>query len=219
VAARRKKKGGSTRTKDRIKRPAPQRQPKVRARAASRKPARKPPVAGAAPARQPTIFISYTHRKPSADIANKLRLALRPAADTWGAALFMDQSELEPGDLYDQKIVAALDRTTHFISLLNDEYWDSKYCQKELYRVLDRFEADRSSARLLFVKAGSFDETLYRIKTEGPIARVVRAVGDLQFLGPFDNVRRLVRLSWENEAVLGDQISELVRSLKGVIHK
>jgi hypothetical protein len=172
----------------------------------------------------PTVFISYRHANPTAAIAKRLFTALVPASEVWNADVFMDQHALEPADLFDQAILAALDRTTHFIVLLTNDYWSSDYCRKELARVVERFEKD-GSVRLLFVKveeldpahfAFAKDRTSGRIKSANP---VIQRIGDVQFLGPFNEVVQLVRLEWENPAKLGDQIAQLVKRLGQVIHK
>jgi NAD(P)-dependent dehydrogenase (short-subunit alcohol dehydrogenase family) len=172
----------------------------VAVRAAAKQPAR------------PAIFISYKHANPTTGIATKLFEALRPAANAWGADLFMDKTSVEPSDLFDSKIVAALERTTHFIALLNNTYWNSAYCQKEITRAVERFEEDRGSVRLLFVKAGNFNPDHLRLRN-----KLVARVGDVQFLGPFNAARQLERLEWENEARLDDQIADLIQSMEGVI--
>lgn len=171
---------------------------------------------------KPTIFISYKHADPWARVAQKLYEALSPAAETWDADVFMDQHDIEPADLFDKVIVDALDRTTHFVALLSNSYWASPYCRKEISRVIERFEKNRST-RPLFVKAEEFDvehfsfdkdRALGRIKTRDPL---VRKVGDLQFLGPFNGARQLERLAWEHEAKLSDQIAQLINRLQAVI--
>lgn len=173
-----------------------------------------------APAR-PTIFISYRHAPPTTAIANRLFTALVPAAEAWNADVFMD-TNLAPSDLYDAEILSALDRTTHFIVLLNNEYWSSAYCRKEVARIVERFERDRG-VLLLFVKVEELDPKHFifskdrsagRIRSDNPL---IERIGDVQFLGPFDESGRLVRLCWENEAKLGDQLAQLVNRLERVI--
>jgi hypothetical protein len=160
---------------------------------------------------KPTIFISYRHAPPTAAIASRLYIALVPAAEVW-----------EPADLFDTTIIAALDRTTHFIVLLTNAYWSSPYCRKEMARIVERFEHDRS-VRLLFVMVEELqpehftfakDRASGRIVSDDP---VLRTVGDVQFLGPFDESRRLVRLKYDNDALLGDQLAQLIRRLERVI--
>ena len=134
----------------------------------------------------------------------------------------MDDHEVEPADLFDEKIVSALDRTTHFVVLLTNAYWGSDYCRKEVARIVERFEA-QAPVRLLFVLVEDLNPDYFlftrdrlagRIKSTSPL---IEKIGDVQFLGPFDENRRLVRLAWENEARLGDQIAQLIRRLQRVI--
>ena len=171
--------------------------------------------------RRPTIFISYRHVAPTTDIARKLHLALRAPAEAWGADLFMDEHDLEPADLFDKRILGALDRATHFIVLLTNEYWASAYCRKELGQVIDRFER-KQNVRLLFVKAEELDPNLMKVPPSGatgvaPEQRLIQRVGDVQFLGPFNDQLQLVRLDWERPAALSDQLAQLVKRLSGVI--
>ena len=134
----------------------------------------------------------------------------------------MDRHAIEPGELFDREIVAALDRATHFIALLNNSYWASDYCRKEMARVVERFEQKRN-VLLLFVKVEEFDLDHFsfhgdrrsgRISSSAPI---IGKVGDLQFLGPFNDARQLERLAWEHEARLSDQLAGLVEELGRVV--
>ena len=169
-----------------------------------------------------TVFISYRHAAPTTDIANRLFTALAPPAEVWEADVFMDDHAIEPADLFDAEIIAALDRTTHFIVLLTNGYWASAYCRKEVARVVERFETG-GGVRLLFVLVEELDPNHFtfsrdraagRIRSDSPL---IARIGDVQFLGPFDENRRLVRLSWEDEAKLGDQLAQLVKRLERVI--
>jgi hypothetical protein len=179
----------------------------------SRTPRTPPPAATPATetaAARPTIFISYRHESPTTDIARKLNTALVPPAHTWKADIFRDEHDLEPAELYDRKILDALDRTTHFIVLLTNSYWSSPYCRKELDRIEARFEKDRS-VRLLFVMVELFDPTDFPLKHF--------TAGDLQFLGPFDEQLRLVPLEWDRPAMLARQLAQLIERLRRVIAK
>ena len=165
------------------------------------------------PPARATIFLSYRHAPPTTEIATRLFTALVPASEVWDAEVFMDDNAIEPADLFDEKIIEALDRTTHFIVLLTNGYWSSQYCRKELSRAVEHFEKGRK-ARLLFVKVEELDPNHFtfskdrsagRIKSDNP---VIGKIGDVQFLGPFNESRQLVRLQWESEATLGDQIAQ-----------
>jgi hypothetical protein len=179
---------------------------------------------GTYPSYEITIFISYPHVSPHVGIAQQLYQALRPPADTWGAEVFMDQHALEPADLVDQRLIDAIDRTTHFIALLSNSYWSSTYCRKEIARAVERFErGERVSP--LFVKAEEFNLRYFsfdsdrregRIRSTDPL---IASVGDLRFLGPYDGAERLRRLRWEEPSTLSDQIAQLVDELESVIHR
>jgi hypothetical protein len=172
----------------------------------------------------PCIFISYKHAPPTTPIARDLYTALVPASEAWGAELFMDEQAIEPAGLFDPVIVAALDRCTDCIVLLSNAYWASAYCRKELLRVLGRFETDRS-ARLHFVMVEKLDPNHFTFAKDRAAGRivsddpVVQKIGDVQFLGPFDDYGRLVRLQWDQPALLGDQIAQLVERLGKVVGK
>jgi hypothetical protein len=172
----------------------------------------------------PTIFISYRHEEPSTMIARKLYTALVPAADTWEADLFMDEHELEPGDLFDERIRTALDRTTHFIVLLTNAYWSSEYCRQELSRAVERYETERN-LRVLFVLVEDLDPALFSFNRDRRAGRInsdhpaIQKIGDVQFLGPFDRQLRLVRLAWDDPGPFTDQIAQLVKRVGEVIHR
>jgi hypothetical protein len=201
----------ATRTRSNAKR-LPARRRKIKQGAAERR-------RNGAPKVTPTVFISYRHEPPTTAISRRLYTALVPAAEVWNAAVFMDDHDLEPADLFDQKIIQALDRTTHFVVLLTNSYWSSPYCRKELARIVDRFQADRS-VRLLFVKVDELDPNHFIFNRDRPSGdSVIDKIGDVQFLGPFNDQLQLVRIVWENPAVLGDQIAHLIRRLERVIAK
>jgi hypothetical protein len=169
----------------------------------------------------PTVFISYRHGEPSTMIANAVYTALSAVSHGMGFELFMDQHAVEPAALFDEEILEGLGRTSHFLALLDNDYWASSYCRKELAHAVNRFE-NGEAVKLLFVKAGPVKPeymTLDRDRLSGLISSVprFRRIGDVQFLGPFDRGRRLDRLRYESPAQLGDQISELIDELTKVM--
>jgi hypothetical protein len=189
-----------------------------------RAPARRTP-AKRAPPKRPTIFISYTHANPSTGIARKLYEALLAPAEAWGADLYMDEKDAEPAQLLDEHILEGLDRTTHFVALVSPQYWASRYCRMEITRVISKFEKDRESVRPCLVMAEKFnpaDYTLDKDRKEGRIVSddpLIMNLGNVIFLGPFNEVGQLVRLEWEHAWALSDQLSELVKSLGRIIHR
>ncbi len=170
-----------------------------------------------------TIFISYRHEEPSTRIADAVYTALMAVSDGMGFEIFMD-TQIKPADKFDKDILDGLNRTTHFLVLLDSKYWASDYCRKELAYAVNRYEKGEN-VRLLFVMAGAilpeymtFDKDRATGRINNPDA-LIKRVGDLQFLGPFSDARRLERLKYENPATLDDQIKELIGQLKRVLPK
>lgn len=170
----------------------------------------------------PCVFLSYRHAPPTTMVARELHTALIPATEAWGADLFMDEQDIEPAELFDQVIVGALDRCTDFVVLLSNGYWASAYCRKELLRVLGRFERERS-VRLHFVKVDELDPNHFTFAKDRAAGRIVsddpqvQRIGDVQFLGPFDEYGRLMRLAWDRPGPLSDQLGQLVQRLGKVV--
>ena len=168
------------------------------------------------------IFISYKHGDPSTRIAKHLYDHLDAVSDALDFSLYMDDKDNLGGDLWSENIQAALDETTHFIALLDTAYWLSKECRRELRYVLNRYETT-GSPRLLFVKAQEIRPDLFRFDKDRKTGELVSddpqisKVGDLHFLGPYDKNVQLVRLAWEDPAMLSDQVAQLLDRLERVL--
>ena len=87
---------------------------------------------------------------------------------------------------------------------------------------LSRFEAG-GVIRPLFVMVEELDPNHFtftrdrkagRLKSDHPI---IQRIGDVQFLGPFNDAYQLVRLKYEDPAVLGDQLHALVSDIQRVM--
>src|SRR5258706_582649 len=172
---------------------------------------------------KPTVFISYRHGEPSTYIAQTLYTALSVVSSAMGFDLFMDQHDVEPSDLFDKEIKGGLKRTTHFIAVLDNDYWMSNYCRIELGYAIGRYEKKGRPLRLLFVQAGSINPqyiSVDPIRAEGKITSkdpLIKRIGDVQVLGPFSKARRLVRFRAEKPSRLCDQIADLVDELRRVL--
>lgn len=170
------------------------------------------------------IFISYKHGDPSTAIARHLYDHLSAVSDALDYDLFMDDKENLGGDLWSDNVEEALEKTTHFIALLDPQYWLSPECRRELAFALNRFETSRSP-RLLFVKAQEIAPELFRFDKDRRTGVLispdpkVRSVGELHFLGPYDENLQLVRLAWERPAKLSDQVAQLRARLQKVLPK
>jgi hypothetical protein len=162
-------------------------------------------------------FISYKHGDPSTKLAELLEQQLEGYADALGYEWFFD-ANIKTGEEWAAEVRGALAKTTHFFALLDMPYWLSRECRKELYAAVARYEQDRS-CRLLFVKAQeirpeylTFDKARERgdlISPEPGVDKLGR-IADVQFLGPFDDNRRLVSLQWDKPFILQQQIAQLM---------
>lgn len=168
------------------------------------------------------IFISYKHGDPSTRIAKHLYDHLSAVSDALDITLYMDDKDNLGGDPWSVNVETALNLTTHFIALLDTQYWLSKECRRELLHALNRFENTRVP-RLLFVKAQEIRPDLFRFdkdRAKGELVSPepqVQAIGDLHFLGPFDDNLRLVRLYSDDPPRMQDQIAQLLDRLERVL--
>jgi hypothetical protein len=147
------------------------------------------------------IFISYRHDHPWTDLAKALRLKLQAAMGA-GDEVFLDTA-IRAGDAWKQEVDGALAACTHFVALLCDDYWVmSNECLRELYAAVARHEAG-GRPRLLFVLAADMLParlTLDAARAKGSLpspagAPQLKALGDINFLGPFDANGRLEPLA------------------------
>ena len=121
-----------------------------------------------------------------------------------------------PGTSGAPAIDAALDRCTHFIALLSDDYWESEQCQRELQGAAQRHAA-HGRPRLLFVLTEKMNPNALVLAGDQKSAAVrtpfpqVQNLAQVNFLGPYDAAGRLVRLKiGANDRVeLADQLYEL----------
>lgn len=169
---------------------------------------------------RPLIFLSYRHGPKWTKLANALHLKLEAIAEGAGFDTFLDSEDIRAGDGWQALVDDALERCTHFVALLSDEYWvKSNQCLRELYHAVERFEASKTEPRLLFVLANEMRPDL--LKLDGARQRgalnspdpQLKALGDVNFLGPFDANYRLESLAWDNGKKLDKQNAQLVERL------
>ena len=169
------------------------------------------------------IFISYKRGEPTTHVAELLFKKIRiNLGKSYGfAEPFFDKRSIDAGDLWGQEIDLALAETTHFIALLSDEYWLSEQCQRELLAAVNRFEQS-GLPKLLFVLTELMDPNALSLagddKTAGlktPFPKVEH-LGQINFLGPYDNTGRLSKLKCKDDIALKDQLYDLVQDIKKV---
>jgi hypothetical protein len=146
-----------------------------------------------------SIFISYRHDAPWTGLSNKLYLKLRASTPS-STEVFFD-ANIPPGAEWAKQVKAALDRCTHFVAMLCDEYWVlSTECRKELEAAVTRHHQG-GAPRLLFVQAGSIRPELMQLDANagtgalGDVGGGLENLGQINFLGPFDANARLTTLA------------------------
>lgn len=170
------------------------------------------------------VFISYKHVDHSTRVARHLRNALEVVSEALGFRVFLDDEELRASDSWQQEVDDALAGMTHFIALLTDEFWLSPECRRELNAAINRYEDGRKTL-LLFVLVDDMRPDLLSLNADRQAERLVsdhprvRRVGDIHFLGPYNSAGQLVRLEWENPAVLRDQIKQLIDRFERTLPK
>jgi hypothetical protein len=157
------------------------------------------------------VFISCRGGEPSLGIAQALRARLAILSAPLDVATFFDErAERAAGDWRQ-----ALDEATHFIALLSEDYLRSESCREQLEAAVRRHEGSWG-LRLFFIPLNEMPPEAMNLDAErdgtqlGGHLRQLTGLADLNFLGPYDQSGRLVRLAWENEALLNDQLSQLV---------
>ena len=167
------------------------------------------------------LFISYKHKRDSAKVALRFYEYLSAVAGGLGFTVFMD-TEIDAADVWTLEIEKELEKTTHFICLLTTSYWTAEQCQLELSFALDKFN-EKGSPRILFVLVEDldpqwlkFDKATGKPKLKGD-GKIIKSVGDINFLGPFNENRQLVRMQYENDAKLQDQFYKLVKRIAKVL--
>ena len=180
-------------------------------------------------AKAPYVFISYKHEPNTTGISEQFYNQLRMYQKGLGlAGVFMDKDKLAAGSVWRAEVQAALDQTTHFVVMLTNGYWLSDECHKELAYAVARYQhGGPEEMRLLFVQAQKIEPDLlvfnqhatdpnvaFANREFGKVANKLEKVSDLQFLGPFDEYARLIRLPPEQDPLLGDAIHQLVLRLK-----
>jgi len=78
----------------------------------------------------PRLFISYS--RANRDSANKLAIELRQR----GFRVFLDTSDMDPGDNFVSRLVTEINRSTGVVAIVSEKYWLSRWGQAELYSAI-----------------------------------------------------------------------------------
>ncbi|WP_296556138.1 toll/interleukin-1 receptor domain-containing protein [Pigmentiphaga sp.] len=177
------------------------------------------------PDTQPVVFISYKHADYSTRVARKLCDALEVVSDALGIRVFLDD-EINPSEEWKATVNATMGEMTHFIALLTNEYLlkRSTECRRELLTAVQRYE-DGGKTRLLFVLVDDISPGLISLSADRKAGKLVsdeprvEKLGDINFLGPYNDAKQLVRLEWENDGRLSDQIKQLIDRFQRTLPK
>ncbi len=169
----------------------------------------------------PLVFISYRHGPRWTKLANAMHLKLDAISEGAGFELFLDSQDIRAGARWREKVDEALAGCTHFVSLLCDEYWArSNQCLRELYWAVNRYESTPEKApHLLFVLAAEMRTDLLKLdgaRQRGDLSSLdpqLKAIGDINFLGPFDANARLESLNGKDPQRLDKQLAQLADRL------
>ncbi len=168
------------------------------------------------------LFISYKHKAASAKVALRFHDYLKAVSGGLKFSLFMD-TDIDAAQLWSSEIQTQLEKTTHFVCLLTTSYWTAPQCQRELFFALDQFNKN-SSPKLLFVLVEKLNPAWFvfdQVEGTGALTSddpAIQSVGDINFLGPFDKQRQLIRLQHENDALLQDQFFQLTERIQKVLN-
>ena len=174
------------------------------------------------------LFLSYQRSALTTPAVERLSRQARVLLKSSGVDVFFDQRSIDAGAAWEPAIDAALARTTHFLAFVSVDYWLSEQCMRELDAAVSRYERT-AAPRLLFVLADQLDPNDLALDSsaaaqqlaEGahsaaPMRRVSSA-GQINFLGPYNDAGRLVRLAFESPALLNDQLAALITRIKPLV--
>ena len=177
---------------------------------------------------QRSLFLSYKRGPAVTPAAKRLYDRLRvQAADI---EVFFDQTSIDAGNEWAPAIDDFMVRATHFVAFISIDYWLSPQCRRELDLALARYEACPKPPpprvpRLLFVLIDKLDPNDLALDVATARAKVenmrdaadrVHRIGQINFLGPYDAARRLVRLKLESETLYDDQLADMVAAVKAL---
>lgn len=170
------------------------------------------------------IFISYKRGPRSTPAAERLQERFEVQLPV-GSTAFFDRRSIEAGEPWQDAIDTYMARATHCLALISIGFWRSQQCRRELDLALQGYAAG-GRPRLLLVLAERLDPNELSLdqaraqaeldadtEAQVPLQRI-RSLGQLNFLGPHDTAGRLVRLKFEDDLELDDQLAELVAEIK-----
>lgn len=175
------------------------------------------------------LFLSYKRGPLTTPAVQRLYDRVRVELMGRKVRPFFDRKSIEVGDAWEARIDDFMKTATLFAAFISIDFWLSTQCMRELELAVNRYETE-GAPRLLFILADqlapgdlAFDEE-WASKRENPVAAAaagarvnrVKAIGQFNFLGPYDDAGALVRLEFENPAKIDLQLAQLVTTIKGL---
>lgn len=170
---------------------------------------------------RPVVFISFHASSNSRAIAHALAQQLR-AALPGGVDLFL-ADELPEGEPVAAAITSALQRCTHFVPLLCDEYWTrSKACREELFTAVAAFEQS-GHPKLLPVLVDRVDDELFELGLPRQMGElrsaqpILSSLAELAFAGPLDEAGQPQPMERHAGEKRSAQIEQVAQHIRGVL--
>lgn len=179
------------------------------------------------------IFLSYKRADHTTPAVERLKERLEVQLDEDGTSsnvkVFFDRNAIEAGGEWATEIDDFLADATHFIALISVPYWRSEQCKREFDLALARYELSQPPRvpRMLFILADKSAPSDFAVKPLDVLTRQseeeaegasrvqrIKSLGQFNFLGPYDQAGRLVRLAFEEPFKLDDQFAEMVATIK-----
>lgn len=168
------------------------------------------------------IFISYKRGEPTTAIAELLYKMIKVNLTAYGfSETFFDKQSIDAGTPWNPVIDQALIETTHFIALLSVDYWLSEQCQQELLDAVERWQ-QHGLPKLLFILTEELDPNALQMSgnTQSAILNTpfpkVKHLGQINFLGPYDQTGRLSVLKCNDLPALKSQLFKMLQELKAI---
>ena len=175
------------------------------------------------------LFLSYKRGPETTPVVERLYNRIRVELMGRKVKPFFDRKSIEAGEAWEAKIDDFMKTATMFVAFISIDFWLSTQCMRELELAVDRYEVE-GAPRLLFILADqlapsdlAFDEQ-WASRREGAAAATVagarvnrvKAIGQFNFLGPYDAAGALVRLEFEHPTKVDLQLAQLVATIKGL---
>jgi TIR domain len=174
------------------------------------------------------IFLSYKRDDLTTAAVERLYKHLCVVSGYDCDKLFFDQKSIDAGERWEEKIDEFMSTATLFVAFISIDFWLSKQCMGELLLAINRYERE-NCPHLLFVLADALAPEHLAFDRQGAMnlagaaeaeaddaekrVRQVKSIAQINFLGPYDDGGRLVRLETENPVRRDIQLARMVDAI------